>query len=194
MLFFFFCQIFVTRWNPKDNISTIEALHQWNTFAQGLWMVFAGSSASKLQVKWSLFVFADTESGDGEECMLRCSHCESSYPQIGALRSHMEETHPDKPNKNICDKCGAAFVLRTQLEKHLTFHSPTSQVISLSLPFQWLVFSSQESSHLARPPPFRFVDVSIVTFALLTRQNSSAKTLGCRAIQKRNFHLTSAQN
>ena len=74
------------------------------------------------------FPILDTESGDGDDSILRCSHCECSYPQIGALRSHMEEAHPDKPNKNICDKCGAAFVLRTQLEKHLTFHSPTSQV------------------------------------------------------------------
>ncbi len=72
--------------------------------------------------------FADAESGDGEESALRCSHCEASYPHIDALRAHMEAAHPDKPNKNICDKCGAAFVLRTQLEKHLTFHSPTSQV------------------------------------------------------------------
>ena len=31
-------------------------------------------------------------------------------------------------NKNSCVKCGATFVSKPQLDKHLLLHSPTSQV------------------------------------------------------------------
>ncbi|XP_021362484.1 zinc finger E-box-binding homeobox 2-like isoform X2 [Mizuhopecten yessoensis] len=63
----------------------------------------------------------------GEEVILRCIHCDQSFMRATLLRDHMKMIHPDKPIKYLCPKCDETFLLKSQLDKHLALHSPTSQ-------------------------------------------------------------------
>lgn len=40
----------------------------------------------------------------------------------------MHARHPEHPIKYLCPKCDETFLLKSQLDKHLALHSPTSQV------------------------------------------------------------------
>ena len=54
-------------------------------------------------------------------------HCPQTFLRVILLRDHMREVHPDKPLKFMCPKCDETFHQKSQLDKHLTLHSPTSQ-------------------------------------------------------------------
>ena len=54
-------------------------------------------------------------------------HCPQTFLRVILLRDHMREFHPDKPLKFMCPKCDETFHQKSQLDKHLTLHSPTSQ-------------------------------------------------------------------
>lgn len=62
-----------------------------------------------------------------EEIILKCMHCPQTFLRVILLRDHMREVHPDKPLKFMCPKCDETFHQKSQLDKHLTLHSPTSQ-------------------------------------------------------------------
>ena len=70
-----------------------------------------------------LFYLSDVE----EEIILKCMHCPQTFLRVVLLRDHMREFHPDKPLKFMCPKCDETFHQKSQLDKHLTLHSPTSQ-------------------------------------------------------------------
>ncbi|XP_071101323.1 zinc finger protein 1-like isoform X2 [Haliotis cracherodii] len=62
-----------------------------------------------------------------EEYTLKCVHCSENYQRVTLLRDHMKTQHPDKEIKYQCPKCDEVFLLKTQLDKHIALHSPTSQ-------------------------------------------------------------------
>ena len=68
--------------------------------------------------------------GDGEY-MLRCPHCSKGFTRTYLLQEHIRSTHGDKVNKHPCPKCEESFALKSQLDKHLTLHSTTSQVCTI---------------------------------------------------------------
>ncbi|KAL5010066.1 hypothetical protein ScPMuIL_012371 [Solemya velum] len=63
-----------------------------------------------------------------EELVLRCIHCGEGFTRASLLRDHMHAHHPEHPIKYLCPKCDETFLLKSQLDKHLALHSPTSQV------------------------------------------------------------------
>ena len=72
--------------------------------------------------------FADEVGSIDGECLLNCSHCDSNFSKLCSLRDHLSSVHGFHLEKHVCSKCGADFSLKSQLEKHLALHSPTSQV------------------------------------------------------------------
>ena len=64
---------------------------------------------------------------EDEEVVLKCMHCSQTFLRAIVLRDHMREMHADKPLKFMCPKCDETFHQKSQLDKHLTLHSPTSQ-------------------------------------------------------------------
>ncbi|KAH3715492.1 hypothetical protein DPMN_058203 [Dreissena polymorpha] len=76
---------------------------------------------------------ANNEEGcsEEEEIVLKCMHCPQTFQRAIVLRDHMREAHADKPLKFMCPKCDETFHQKSQLDKHLTLHSPTSQVCSV---------------------------------------------------------------
>ena len=66
-----------------------------------------------------------------EEIVLKCMHCPQTFLRAIVLRDHMREVHADKPLKFMCPKCDETFHQKSQLDKHLTLHSPTSQVCGI---------------------------------------------------------------
>ncbi|XP_064594971.1 zinc finger E-box-binding homeobox 2-like isoform X2 [Liolophura sinensis] len=70
----------------------------------------------------------DSVSNTDDEVCLKCAHCQQGFSRINLLRDHMKTYHADKPIKYSCPKCDESFVLKSQLDKHLACHSPTSQL------------------------------------------------------------------
>ncbi|XP_052805237.1 zinc finger E-box-binding homeobox 1-like isoform X2 [Mya arenaria] len=66
-----------------------------------------------------------------EEIVLKCMHCPQTFLRAIILRDHMRDVHADKPLKFMCPKCDETFHQKSQLDKHLTLHSPTSQVCAV---------------------------------------------------------------
>lgn len=58
-------------------------------------------------------------------------HCPQTFLRAIVLRDHMREMHADKPLKFMCPKCDETFHQKSQLDKHLTLHSPTSQICNV---------------------------------------------------------------
>ena len=74
--------------------------------------------------------FPDAASEE-EEIVLKCMHCPQTFLRAIVLRDHMRESHSDKPLKFMCPKCDETFHQKSQLDKHLTLHSPTSQICNI---------------------------------------------------------------
>lgn len=70
----------------------------------------------------------DTLAHAEEEYTLKCVHCTETFTRAPVLRDHMRSAHPDKPVTYQCPKCEDTFSHKSQLDKHLALHSPTSQV------------------------------------------------------------------
>ena len=47
------------------------------------------------------------------------------------LREHSQNEHGEDISPHQCNKCGASYAVKSQLEKHMAFHSPTSQVCNV---------------------------------------------------------------
>jgi len=75
-----------------------------------------------------IFLSSDAGASEEEEIVLKCMHCPMTFLRAVILRDHMREAHADKPLKFMCPKCDETFHQKSQLDKHLTLHSPTSQV------------------------------------------------------------------
>ncbi|KAL4229586.1 Zinc finger E-box-binding homeobox 2 [Mactra antiquata] len=71
------------------------------------------------------------EGASEEEIVLKCMHCPQTFLRAIILRDHMREVHSDKPLKFMCPKCDETFHQKSQLDKHLTSHSPTSQICNI---------------------------------------------------------------
>ena len=80
----------------------------------------------------SIFVIAgedDEYSALKAAADLQCSECSAdTFPSMPALRKHVHEEHGLELEKHVCSRCGACFVLKNQLEKHLALHSALTQV------------------------------------------------------------------
>lgn len=68
--------------------------------------------------------------GDGEY-MLRCPLCNKGFTRTYLLQEHIRSSHSDKVTKHPCPKCDESFALKSQLEKHLSLHSTTSQICTI---------------------------------------------------------------
>ncbi|XP_060599407.1 zinc finger E-box-binding homeobox 2-like isoform X3 [Ruditapes philippinarum] len=73
----------------------------------------------------------DDAASEEEEIVLKCMHCPQTFLRAIVLRDHMRESHSDKPLKFMCPKCDETFHQKSQLDKHLTLHSPTSQICTV---------------------------------------------------------------
>lgn len=73
----------------------------------------------------------DEAASEEEEIVLKCMHCPQTFLRAIVLRDHMREMHADKPLKFMCPKCDETFHQKSQLDKHLTLHSPTSQICNV---------------------------------------------------------------
>lgn len=73
----------------------------------------------------------DEGGSEEEEIVLKCMHCPQTFMRAIILRDHMREIHADKPLKFMCPKCDETFHQKSQLDKHLTLHSPTSQICAI---------------------------------------------------------------
>ncbi|XP_045207441.2 zinc finger E-box-binding homeobox 1-like isoform X2 [Mercenaria mercenaria] len=73
----------------------------------------------------------DEAASEEEEIVLKCMHCPQTFLRAIVLRDHMREMHSDKPLKFMCPKCDETFHQKSQLDKHLTLHSPTSQICNV---------------------------------------------------------------
>ncbi|XP_050407023.1 zinc finger protein 1 isoform X2 [Patella vulgata] len=63
-----------------------------------------------------------------EEYQLKCIYCSECFTKPSVLRDHHRAQHSDQQIKFQCPKCNEAFDLKSVLDKHLSLHSPTSQI------------------------------------------------------------------
>ncbi|CAH1774465.1 unnamed protein product [Owenia fusiformis] len=62
---------------------------------------------------------------------VKCPHCERVLDDPILLKSHIVSAHPDQTPVFVCPRCNAQFLLKSQLEKHNLYHSPTVQICKI---------------------------------------------------------------